>query len=92
MTTDKDLISTAKDLRKKILYMSYCGGSSAAHLGGALSIVEILSVLINKHINLIPGNKNNDHLILSKGHACLACASLIKLGFIDEKEMKLLKR
>ena len=40
--------------------MSYCGGSSAAHLGGALSIVEILSVLINKHINLIPGDKNND--------------------------------
>lgn len=89
MTLDKDLINTAKDLRKKILFMSYCGGSSAAHLGGALSIVEILSVLINKHINLIPGDKNNDHLILSKGHACLAYyASLIKLGFIDEKEME----
>jgi transketolase len=89
MIINNDLDNLSKKLRKKILYMALHGGSSAAHLGGALSIVEILSVLIKKHIKLIPGDETNDHLILSKGHACLAYyAALIELGFIDEKEME----
>ena len=89
MIINNDLVNLSKKLRKRILYMALHGGSLAAHLGGALSIVEILSVLIKKHIKLIPGDETNDHLILSKGHACLAYyAALIELGFIDEKEME----
>ncbi len=89
MINQIELKNTSKNLRKKILYMALCGGSSAAHVGGALSIVEIISVIIKNHIIYKPKNSDNDHLILSKGHACLAYyAALIELGFVDKKEME----
>ncbi|MGM9975019.1 MAG: transketolase [Clostridiaceae bacterium] len=52
------------------------------HLGGSLSIVELLSVLYNKILNHDPNNTSwnkRDYLILSKGHAgpsLYACLAL----------------
>ena len=79
-------------VRKNILSMAYEAGSSSAHIGGALSIADIVSLLfVNKmKIDLNnPLNENRDRLILSKGHACLAYyASLSELGFISKEELK----
>ena len=35
----------SKNIRRNILFAAKCGGSSSAHIGGALSCVDILSVL-----------------------------------------------
>ena len=73
--------------------MAFDAGSSSAHFGGALSIVEILSILFGYKMNL---KKDQDidfssrvRFIFSKGHACLAYyASLNLLGFISDEELK----
>ena len=85
------LENSVKNIRKKILQMAYHGGSSSAHIGGALSLAEIVTVIFGSVANFtMKDNKNfRDLFILSKGHACLAYyASLIEYGFIDESEMK----
>jgi len=84
------LENSVKNIRKKILQMAYHGGSSSAHIGGALSLAEIVTVIFGTVANFKKDNKNfRDSFILSKGHACLAYyASLIEYGFIDESEMK----
>ena len=72
--------------------MAYLAGSSSAHIGGALSIADILSFLfVNKmKIELKnPLDENRDRFILSKGHACLAYyAGLCELGYISKDELK----
>ena len=75
----------AKNMRKTILEVSLnCGEPS--HIGGALSIVEIISTLFSNQMNLNERNKfseTRDRFILSKGHACLAYyAALCEIGFI----------
>lgn len=78
----------AKNMRKYILDMGKHAGGHAAHIGGALSIVEAMSTLYFGVMNIKSigiNNENRDRLILSKGHSSLALyASLIECGFIDE--------
>ena len=74
-------------LRIKILTMALNAGASSAHIGGALSIVDIISVLFNYKMNLsFSNNKRHnerDRFILSKGHACLAYyAAMNEIGKI----------
>lgn len=59
------------------------------HLGGSLSIVELMSVLYGKQLNYDAKNPNwekRDMVVLSKGHAgpCWYCA-LAESGFFDRK-------
>ena len=62
-----------------------------AHIGGSLSMVELLTVLyrdiLNYNIN-DPLWDERDRFVLSKGHCVLALeAVLTELGFISEEEM-----
>ena len=89
----KELEKFAKLLRKKILAMALTAGSSSSHFGGALSIVEIISVLFHYKMNLKRKNEDQWHLrdrfILSKGHACLAYYAALNLkGFITDQQLK----
>jgi transketolase len=86
------IVIKSKNIRKKILQMAMEAGSSSAHIGGALSIADILSILFF-HVMTIdkndPLSDKRDRFILSKGHACLAYyASLSELGYISDKELK----
>lgn len=82
----------ALNLRKKILDMSLIAGADSSHFGGALSIVEIISVLFSDIMKLNKKNplcQERDRFILSKGHACLAYyAALSEVGYISEDELK----
>jgi len=83
----------SKIIKKKILDMSYEAGSSSAHFGGALSIVDIVSVLFSHKMNLKKTDNEDydkrDRFILSKGHACLAYyAALNTIGLISDEELK----
>ena len=72
--------STKKKLKvwqeklEKILLMAFSAGQSSAHIGGALSSVDIISTLYDEVFQINKKNindENNDRFILSKGHGCL---------------------
>ncbi|MDR1732842.1 MAG: transketolase [Synergistaceae bacterium] len=81
---EERLLKIANKVRFHIIEMAYqCGGN--AHLGGALSLVEILAVLYGEilHFNSqFPLLLERDRFILSKGHGVLAYyAILAEMGF-----------
>ena len=79
----------AKKLRLSIVKMISKGKSS--HVGSALSIVDIVSVLYNDILNISPENFKDDfrdRFILSKGHAGAALyAALAYKGFISINDL-----
>lgn len=80
---------TALDIRKRILKMANASGRSA-HIGGSLSMVELLTVLYRDVMNYRfddPRWEDRDRFILSKGHCVLALyAILTECGVISEEE------
>lgn len=66
------------------------------HLGGALSIVELLSVLYGKHLKYDANNpqwEHRDMLVLSKGHAGPSLYSaLANAGFFDKEILSALNK
>ena len=62
-----------------------------AHLGSAMSIMEIVRVLYDDFLSIDPEDPqdiNRDRFILSKGHGCLAqYVMLADKGFFDQKEL-----
>ena len=65
--------------------------AKSGHPGGALSIVDILTVLYFNQMNINPEepkNENRDRLVLSKGHASAALyATLAERGFFSVNEL-----
>jgi transketolase len=66
--------------------------AKASHIGGALSMADVLAVLYNGILSYnpaIPLWENRDRLILSKGHACTALyAALAHTGFFPIDELQ----
>ena len=73
-------------IRKRILELALHAGSNGAHLGGSLSLVEILNVLYSQNLNLNPQDKNRDRIIMSKGHGALALYCTLENNGILSKE------
>ena len=79
----------SKSIRKNIIFMGKHGGSNSAHIGGALSLADIFSVLFSDFFKIKKGSTDNDKIILSKGHACLALYSILfENNIISEDDMK----
>lgn len=84
----------ALNMRHRILDMSLrCEGPT--HLGGGLSLVEIMAVLYGAVMNIRPNDphwEDRDRFILSKGHGVLALyTALAEVGLISEDEFKTFK-
>jgi transketolase len=79
----------AKEIRKIALNLVY--RAKASHIGGALSMVDILAVLYNEILNINPSepeNPDRDRFILSKGHACSGLYATLGLkGFFSLDEL-----
>ncbi len=89
----ENLKGKALEIRTTILDMLY--NAKSGHPGGSLSIVEILTVLYYKHLDLNLDENGNriDKLILSKGHAAPALyAVLSDKGYIKKSELKKLRK
>jgi transketolase len=75
------------DIRKSIIHMVHYSKSS--HVGTCLSIVDILTVLYFKIMNIDPHNPtklDRDRFILSKGHGSAALyATLAERGFFPKE-------
>lgn len=85
-----ELEIAAKRVRQRMLSLSYSSGAST-HLGGGLSLVEILVLMYGsylKHDPKRPSWSNRDRLILSKGHGVLGYfAVLHEFGYITADEL-----
>ena len=42
----------AKDMRRNIIFTAYKAGSKSAHIGGALSVTDIIAVLYSDIMNI----------------------------------------
>ena len=83
----KNYENISKNIRKNILHTAMMAGSNSAHLGGALSLVEIISVLFEDKIKKSKTRKIKK-LILSKGHACLVLYSALRqFNFLTQTEL-----
>lgn len=84
------LLNQARELRLTIIdVMAWSGG---AHVGGSLSIADILTILYFKYLNVDPGNpewEGRDRFILSKGHCAAGyIPALAKRGYFPEEDLK----
>ena len=80
----------ARQLRLTVIdVMAYSGG---AHVGGSLSIIDILTMLYFKYLNINPDEPQwdaRDRFILSKGHAAAGYIPVLaRRGFFDEDTLK----
>ncbi|HQH64339.1 MAG TPA: transketolase, partial [Clostridiales bacterium] len=80
----------AHQLRRLCLDTTYWAGSG--HIGGGMSIMDMLTVLYHKYMNIRveePLWEDRDRLIMSKGHAGIALAPvLVDKGFNDPEQLK----
>jgi transketolase len=89
-----DVEVMAKAMRHKILQISHTCNLSA-HLGGGLSMVELMAVLYGRVLRFDKSNprwEGRDRFILSKGHGVLGYfPALLVAGLIDEATFKTFK-
>ena len=87
-----NLKNFAKNIRKNIIFTAFKAGSKSAHIGGALSISDIMAVLYSDIIKIKKAkilDDNRDRFILSKGHACLALYSaLVEKNILKKKRFR----
>ena len=82
-------IELARNIRRLALQM--VAKAKASHIGGALSMADLLAVLYSGILNVRPedpGWAYRDRFILSKGHSCTALyAALALKGFFRVEEL-----
>lgn len=80
----------------RLLALESVYSAQSGHIGGSLSICDILSVLFFKEMRVDsenPQNPNRDRFILSKGHAAPSYyAALALKGFFPKEDMKELRQ
>ena len=85
-----DFEEKARQIRKNIIEQVY--SAKSGHLGGSLSIADIMTVLYFKELNIDENNpkwEERDRLVLSKGHCTPALyASLAERGFFEKEKLK----
>lgn len=93
MTHEPQLKEFAKRIRTHALRMVHRAG--AAHIGGALSMADLLAALYEPQCGRLrvdpdhPQWKQRDRFILSKGHSCVGVyGALAAAGFIAETELE----
>lgn len=80
----------ATELREDILTLIH--QARTGHTGGDMSVIDILTVLYYKHMNVSPQNikdPNRDRFVLSKGHSAEALyCTLADRGFFPKEDLK----
>ena len=96
MRLESDIEKICVEMRKDIIRMTYSVGNIGAHIGGALSLVEIFAALylfddyMNKEYIT---SENRTRLILSKGHGVMAqYATMKQAGIIDDNMLMTFKK
>ena len=87
-------VEKCKDIRA--LTIDEIATLGVGHLGGCMSVVEIMVMLYYKHMNIDPKNpkmEGRDRLVLSKAHAGPTLYSILAdKGYFDKSELKTLNQ
>jgi transketolase len=86
----REISAKAQAFRIQVLDMVY--HAQTGHLGGALSIAEVLASLFFHHLRLDPARPDwpdRDRLLFSKGHACaMLYTAMAHRGFFPVEELR----
>ena len=86
----QELRHTAAELRK--LMVDVTGWAGGSHIGGSLSMAEILTILYYKYLNIDSGNpewEDRDRFVLSKGHGGVGHAAVLAhRGYFDTEMLR----
>ncbi|ACL02768.1 transketolase [Desulfatibacillum aliphaticivorans] len=86
----KDLEQHAWQARQDIIDIT--GWSGGAHIGGGLSVTDILVIMYFKYLNVDPKNpqwEDRDRFIMSKGHAGVAYAPVLaRKGYFNFDDLQ----
>lgn len=92
----QEIQKRCKIMRKQILEMTYRAGVAGAHVGGSLSLVEIMAVL---YLDVMRYDKDcltsdmRDRMIFSKGHGAMALyAAMEQAGILAEGQLQTFKQ
>jgi len=99
-TIDRNLVtkclSAAHEMRLDALKMTYNVGSTGAHIGGALSMIEIMAALYVGVMTYEINDKQwegRDRFILSKGHGVMAqYAAMKQIGILTDEDLLTFKK
>ncbi|MBQ7421598.1 MAG: transketolase [Prevotella sp.] len=87
---NRELKLKAERLRLRLVKLIHSAGTG--HTGGDLSVLNVLTVLYNKVLNVDskdPKNPDRDRFVLSKGHCAEALYCVLNdKGFISDEEME----
>lgn len=90
----KFFIDKSRHIRR--LLVDEIGTLGVGHIGGCLSVVEVLVLLYYKHMNINPKNphlQGRDRFVLSKGHAGPTLYSVLAdKGYFEVSELKTLNK
>lgn len=88
--------TAARTMRQEMVEMTHNLGNTGAHIGGGLSMAEIMSVLYLGvlHYDLKDmGAENRDRLIFSKGHGTLALyTAMVEAGILKKEDLATYKQ
>lgn len=86
----RDLTARAAKIRRDIVDVT--GWSGGAHVGGSLSMVDILTLLYWKYLNIDPARpdwEDRDRFVLSKGHGGVGHAVVLaNRGYFPMEDLK----
>lgn len=89
MSETKRIKELASSVRRNIV--ECISSIGVGHIGGCLSIADLLAVLYGKYMNIDPNNpkmEGRDRLVCSKGHAGPAIYSILaEKGFFPKQEL-----
>lgn len=81
--------------RARILAMDMVHTAASGHIGGSLSVMDLLTTLYFHKMNIDPANPNSpgrDRLVLSKGHTTPALYAVLALrGYFPVEDCKLFR-
>ncbi|MBU0936368.1 MAG: transketolase [Spirochaetes bacterium] len=96
MTAEELRILEAKAMDLRIKTIDAIGFLGVGHIGGSLSLIELLTILYYRHLKHDPADprlESRDRLVLSKGHAGPALYStLADRGFFPEEWLHTLNK
>lgn len=85
-----ELTKIARKVREDIIDVT--GWSGGTHIGGSLSMVEIITILYWKYLRIQPHNpkwEDRDRFVLSKGHGGVGHAVVLALkGYFPPEELR----
>lgn len=89
--TKQELDEIARNIRLDIVKLTYNSGVKGAHLGGSMSMAEILAVLygsVMQYDVARPQWDERDRFILSKAHAAIGLYAALKFaGFLTQNDI-----